>query len=93
MRCATAKNNPVVMDLAIAHYLNAIKRKESPVYHFMSLYSDDEPYPLTELITCLNERITGLEREFNTYPTDTLAVALDINRRKRKALLKIQGGK
>lgn len=45
MRCAIAKNNPVVMDLAIAHYLNATKRKESPVYRFMSLYSDDELIP------------------------------------------------
>lgn len=78
------------MDLAIAHYLNATKRKESPVYRFMSLYSDDEPYPLTELITCLNERITGLEREFKAYPTDTLAVALDMNRRKRRKLLDVQ---
>lgn len=78
------------MNLAIAHYLNATKRKESPVFHFVSLYSDDEPYPLTELITCLNERIKGLEREFKAYPTNTLAVALDINRRKLRKLLDVQ---
>lgn len=90
MRCAIAKNNPVVMKLAMAHYLNSIKRTESPVFCFKSLYSDNEPYPLAELLICLNERIKGLEREFKAYPTDVLAISLDVNRRKFKALLKVQ---
>lgn len=86
MRCVFAKTNPVLMDKAIAHYLNAIKRKESPVFHFMSLYSDNEPYPLPELIECLNERIDAIQKEFKKYPTEDNVFWLSKLKRKREQL-------
>lgn len=78
------------MDLAITHYLNKYQRSESPLFCFMSLYSDDELYPLDEVVTCLNERIKGLEQAFKLYPTDSLAITLDRLRRQRMALVAIE---
>ncbi|WP_167325174.1 hypothetical protein [Mannheimia granulomatis] len=44
MKCITAKQNPVLMRLAIRHYLENDKGKETPVFTFLSLYSETEPY-------------------------------------------------
>lgn len=90
MRCVIAKTNPALMDKAIIHYLNPEKRKESPLFRFMSLFDDDEPYPLTELIQCLNERIDEQQARFKEYPTDSTVIHLDRLKRNRRELLKLQ---
>lgn len=88
MRCAIAKSNPVLMDLAAGHYLKA-KGDAMPTFTFKSLYSDEEPYSLAELIFCLGERIAVYETEFKQLPTDSGAIILDVLRRKRAQLIKV----
>lgn len=90
MRCVIAKTNPVLMDKAIIHYLNPEKCKESPLFRFMSLLDDNEPYPLPELIQCLNERIDEQQALFKEYPTDSTSIHLDRLKRNRRELLKLQ---
>lgn len=41
MKSQTAKQNPVLMQQAIKHYLT--HGKETPVFTFMSFYDDSEP--------------------------------------------------
>ena len=47
MQCVRAKTNHLIRRQAIKHYLHD-KRKD--VFTFMSLWNDNEPYPLNELI-------------------------------------------
>lgn len=89
MRCVIAKTNPVLMDKAIIHYLNPEKCKESPLFRFMSLFDDEEPYPLPELIQCLNERIDEQQALFKEYPTDSTSIHLGRLKRNRRELLKL----
>lgn len=89
MRCAIAKSNPALMDLASAHYQCNAGYKTIPVFTFKSLYSDEEPYPLEELIFCLGERIASYEAEFKQYSTETGEIYLRQLRRKRLVLMKI----
>ncbi|MDG6268775.1 hypothetical protein P9J89_11465, partial [Glaesserella parasuis] len=56
---------------------------------FKSLYSDDEPYPLDELLIVLSERIETLVREFNAMPSHNLLLQLSPLRKKFNALYKI----
>lgn len=92
MRCEIAKRNLLVINQAIAHYTDSEKRKESPVFRFMSFYSDDEPYPIAELIECVSELISTLEKEFKQKPSDSLAIVLSKWRRQHRALLAVQKG-
>ena len=43
MKCTIAKNNELLLQQAIQHY-----RKSHQIFTFMSLYSDNEPYPIDE---------------------------------------------
>lgn len=43
MKCTIAKNNLFLLKQAIQHY-----RKSHQIFTFMSLYSDNEPYPIDE---------------------------------------------
>ncbi|MFZ7156047.1 hypothetical protein ACLS0M_04905 [Avibacterium avium] len=63
MKCRIAKE--AQLSSAITHYL-----EKRPLLRFMSLYDDNEPYPLTDVITLLNERIKRLESEVLQYPNN-----------------------
>ena len=52
MKCTIAKNNELLLKQAIQHY-----RKSSQIFTFMSLYSDNEPYPIDEVIEVLKQRL------------------------------------
>lgn len=66
MKSQIAKQNPVLMQQAIKHYLNNAKGKETPVFTFMSFHDDNEPYHLAELITCLSETDSDWNQIGNT---------------------------
>ncbi|KDB46254.1 hypothetical protein HPS9_05200 [Glaesserella parasuis HPS9] len=87
MKCVIAKMNPFVMDIAIKHYIE--NGSKTPLFTFKSLYSDDEPYPLDELLIVLSERIETLAREFNAMPSDNLLLQLSPLRKKFNSLHKI----
>lgn len=58
MKCAIAKQNPVVLSQAIKHY-----RKTAEIFTFISLYSDFEPYPINEVVDVIKLKISDLEGE------------------------------
>ncbi|QHB17837.1 hypothetical protein [Mannheimia pernigra] len=89
MRCTTAKQNPVLMRLAIRHYLETNKGKKTPVFTFLSLYSDNEPYPLPELLIMLGKRIAKLEQQHNAMPNETDLTTLGILRKQLAQLRKV----
>lgn len=89
MRCITAKQNPVLMRLAIKHYLENDKGIETPLFTFLSLFSDSEPYPLPELLITLGNRIAKLERECEEIPTETDLITLGILKKQLNKLLKV----
>ncbi|MDD0823111.1 hypothetical protein PTQ27_01305 [Mannheimia sp. AT1] len=89
MRCITAKKNPVLMRLAIKHYLENDKGIETPLFTFLSLFSDNEPYPLPELLITLGNRIAKLERECEEMPTETDLITLGILKKQLNKLLKV----
>ncbi|MCO4170127.1 hypothetical protein, partial [Actinobacillus suis] len=57
MKCEIAKMNTVLIQHAFDYYAAGNKN----VFTFKSLYNDEEPYPLEELITCLATHIQILE--------------------------------
>lgn len=63
MKCRTAKT--ALLNKAIEHYL-----EKRPLMRFMSLYDDNEPYPLGEVLTLLRERINTLENDVLNYPNN-----------------------
>lgn len=64
MKCEIAKNNPLLMDEAIKHYL--YKKR---LFTFKSLWNDEEPYPKDELIQCLAVRIEKVKALMAILPT------------------------
>ena len=60
MKCTIAKHNSLLLQQAIEHY-----RKSSQIFTFMSLYDDNEPYPIDDVIHVLERRITVMEREID----------------------------
>lgn len=88
MKSQTAKQNPVLMDKAIAHYLKSDRGTKTPLFTFMSLFDDNEPYPLPELLTLLDERISGQEQAFNAGGKFSDELSLATLRNKRAKLLK-----
>ena len=56
MKCTIAKNNELLLKQAIQHY-----RKSSQIFTFMSLYSDNEPYPIDEVIEVLKQRLVAIQ--------------------------------
>ncbi|GAB1660849.1 hypothetical protein [Mannheimia haemolytica] len=89
MRCITAKQNPVLMRLAIRHYLDNNKGTKTPLFTFLSLYSETEPYPLPELLIVLGNRIAKLEQQHNAMPSETDLITLGILRKQLSQLLKV----
>ncbi|MDD2166258.1 hypothetical protein [Glaesserella parasuis] len=87
IKCVIAKMNPLVMDMAIKHYIE--NGSKTPLFTFKSLYSDNEPYPLDELLIVLSERIETLAREFNAMPSDNLLLQMSPLRKKFNSLHKI----
>ena len=62
MKCTIAKNNLFLLKQAIQHY-----RKSSQIFTFMSLYSDDEPYPIDEVIQVLEQRLVAIQCEIDNF--------------------------
>ncbi|MEE3700300.1 hypothetical protein [Mannheimia haemolytica] len=89
MKCITAKQNPVLMRLAIRHYLDNNKGTKTPLFTFLSLYSETEPYPLPELLIVLGNRIAKLEQQHNAMPSETDSITLGILRKQLSQLLKV----
>lgn len=93
MRCVIAKINPVLMNLAAKHYLAFYTAKGNPMptlFTFKSLYSDEEPYPLDELIFCIGEQLELLHKQFKEQPSEAIAIEHSILKRKRNRLMKLQ---
>lgn len=65
MKAKTSKE--FIRPSAIKHYL-----EKTTLYTFMSLYSDNEPFPLDEVIELQKERIIKLETSYNKHPTNFL---------------------
>ncbi|TCP95335.1 hypothetical protein EDC44_10927 [Cricetibacter osteomyelitidis] len=75
-----------LLNEAINHY-----EKSAQIYVFMSLWSDNEPYSIDDVVILLKERIERLERYFDEYPNSEMALAeLSISRRKLKIMSKRQ---
>lgn len=62
MKCTIAKNNLFLLKQAIQHY-----RKSSQIFTFMSLYSDNEPYPIDEVIEVLEQRLVAIQCEIDDF--------------------------
>lgn len=62
MKCTIAKHNSLLLQQAIQHY-----RKSSQIFTFMSLYSDNEPYPIDEVIQVLEQRLNAIQREIDNF--------------------------
>lgn len=62
MKCIIAKHNSLLLQQAIQHY-----RKSSQIFTFMSLYSDDEPYPIDEVIQVLEQRLNAIQCEIDNF--------------------------
>ncbi|MEE6052665.1 hypothetical protein, partial [Avibacterium paragallinarum] len=81
MKCRIAKM--ALLDTAIAHYL-----EKRPLLRFMSLFDDNEPYPLLEVVELLSERIRGQETEFKKLPSEGLEWAIAKNKNQLAKLFK-----
>ena len=62
MKCTIAKNNLFLLKQAIQHY-----RKSSQIFTFMSLYSDDEPYPIDGVIQVLEHCLVAIRCEIDNF--------------------------
>ena len=62
MKCTIAKNNLFLLKEAIQHY-----RKSHQIFTFMSLYSDNEPYPIDEVIQVLEQRLVAIQCEIDDF--------------------------
>lgn len=62
MKCTIAKNNLFLLKEAIQHY-----KKSSQLFTFISLYSDNEPYPIDEVIEVLEQRLVAIQCEIDDF--------------------------
>lgn len=62
MKCTIAKNNLFLLKQAIQHY-----RKSHQIFTFMSLYSDNEPYLIDEVIEVLEQRLVAIQCEIDDF--------------------------
>lgn len=81
MKCRIAKI--ALLNTAIEHYL-----EKRPLLRFMSLYDDNEPYPLLEVVELLSHRIKGQEAEFKKLPREELEWAIAKNKNQLAKLFK-----
>lgn len=61
MRCKEAKQNLLLT--AVKHY-----KKSTELFTFVSLYDDDEPYPIEEVIYALRCKCDAAKREIDSRP-------------------------
>ena len=61
MRCKEAKQNLLLT--AVKHY-----KKSTELFTFVSLYDDDEPYPIEEVIYALRCKCDEAKREIDSRP-------------------------
>ncbi|MDY4480488.1 MAG: hypothetical protein SPE33_10745 [[Pasteurella] aerogenes] len=71
MKCKTAKE--FLRPMAIEHY---ITNWNSNLFIFMSLYSDEEPYPIEDLVEVQKSRVALLMTDFDRLPTAFLETEL-----------------
>ncbi len=62
MKCTIAKHNGLLLQQAIKHY-----RKSHQIFTFMSLYSDNEPYPIDDVIEVLENRLNVIKRQIDNF--------------------------
>lgn len=89
MKCEIAKMNTVLIQHAFDHYTAGNKN----VFTFKSLYNDEEPYPLEELITCLATHIQILEAEQRIRQTESRQTSIWLYAKRIKQLELIRKGK
>lgn len=74
MQCLTAKSNPILLSQAVRFYLDFAKTRKMgqalPIYCFMSLWRDDEPFPLAEVIQMQTLKMQGIMTEFEQCQSD-----------------------
>ena len=61
MRCKQAKQNLLLS--AVNHY-----KKSTALFTFVSLYDDEEPYPISEVIHALECKCNAAKREIDSRP-------------------------
>lgn len=89
MKCEMAKMNTVLIQHAFDHYAAGNKN----VFTFKSLYNDEEPYPLEELIACLATHIQILEAEQQVQQTESRQTSIWLYAKRIKRLEQIRKGK
>ncbi|CBY80837.1 hypothetical protein AO053_04210 [Haemophilus influenzae biotype aegyptius] len=62
MKCTIAKHNSLLLQQAIQHY-----RKSHQIFTFMSLYDDNEPYPIDDVIQVLENRLNVIKRQIDSF--------------------------
>ncbi|WP_386686059.1 hypothetical protein [Lonepinella sp. MS14437] len=67
MKCNTAKR--FLRPQAIKHY---ITENNGSIYHFMSLYSDNEPYPINELVEIQKQVIGEIMADYKLCASEFL---------------------
>ena len=86
MKCEIAKMNTVLIQHAFDYYAAGNKN----VFTFKSLYNDEEPYPLEELITCLATHIQILEAEQRIRQTESRQTSIWLYAKSIKQLEQIR---
>ena len=61
MKCKQAKQNLLLS--AVNHY-----KKSTALFTFVSLYDDEEPYPISEVIHALECKCNAAKREIDSRP-------------------------
>ena len=87
IRCKEAKKNLLLT--AVKHY-----KKSTALFTFISLYDDNEPYPLEAVIYILQCKCDAAKREINNRPNspnmDALETIYFIAKKQLDAMLKQQ---
>lgn len=87
MRCKQAKQNLLLS--AVNHY-----KKSTALFTFVSLYDDEEPYPISEVIHALKCKRNAAKREIDSRPNspnmDALETIYFIAQKQLDAMLKQQ---
>lgn len=68
--CETAKLNPLIIRQAVGFYEKSAKSDPLPAFTFLSLWNDEEPYPIKELISVLTAKIERADSTLWQYPNN-----------------------
>ncbi len=90
MKCEIAKMNTLLIQHAFNHYYTY---RNKDTFTFKSLYNDEEPYPIEELITCLATHIQILEAEQQEKHTESRQTSIWLYAKSIKQLEQIRKGK